>query len=262
MKRLWIVMMVGMLAGCAVTTVEYQYKLRFDRFYRLLNDTEKAAFRRDQFDVLGQSLEKRMAVDKQLSNAMDAVMFDEAIHTFRMDQVGMFFKRYILTGFHQDDYAMFIQTLPKEVLVRFVTKDPSCVPEIQKLLSSNKKLASWWKGVTTDGRLGDFSLEETVSLYRQYIFPEKTQSQVYALFQFLAGQKLLKVFLEGREDFSQRLADATKQIVVAREIRSLKQKTLLDHLSDEEFFRVYREVILKEMDRGALAKTLAMFPLE
>ncbi|MFN4216447.1 MAG: hypothetical protein ACK4HQ_03485 [Brevinematales bacterium] len=262
MKKGLLFSLVVMLVGCAVTTVEHRYKERFDHFYRLLNKEERAAFCADDFATFGTLLEHRMASDQELSNAMDKVMFDEAIHTFRMDQVGLFFKRFILTGFHQDDYAFFVSTLSSQVLMKFAYNEKTVVQDIQALIQKDKKLSSWWKKVRTDGRLGDFSLEQVLAFYRQYIFPAKTRSEVYYVVKLLSDNKLLRVFLDGSPDFESRLKEIKKQIVISREIKAIKQRALLSSLNDEEFFRLYREVIFKEMDRDALKKTLAMFPLE
>ncbi|NPV38466.1 hypothetical protein BREVNS_0290 [Brevinematales bacterium NS] len=262
MKKGVFSFLIVMLVGCAVTTVEHRYKQRFDHFYRLLNKEEKAAFCSDDFATFGKLLENRMASDQELSNAMDKVMFDEAIHTFRMDQVGLFFKKFILTGFHQDDYAFFVSALPSQVLVKFAYDEKAVARDIQALIQKDKRLSSWWKKVTTDGRLGDFSLEQVLSFYRRYIFPVKTHAEVYFVAKFLSDNKLLKAFLEGSPDFENRLKEIKKQIVISREIKAIKERAQISSLSDEEFFRLYREVILREMDKGALAKTLAMFPLE
>ncbi|URA10186.1 hypothetical protein [Thermospira aquatica] len=262
MRKAWVVLLLGLVfVGCEITTVEHRYKQRFDHFYGLLNDKEKAAFRADDFVTLGKLLDERMSRDKQFSNAMDAVMFDEAIHTFRMDQVGMFFKRYILTGFHQDDYQTFVNMIPKEMLVKFIENNSSVVSELESLMKREKKVALWWKKVQTDGRLGDFSPGETLSFYRWYIFPERTRSQVYYVVKFLSEQKLLGMFLKGDEMFFERIQRLTP-VAATRELRLLKSRAGLERLSDGEFFRVYRDIVFKEMDQVALKKTLAMFPVE
>ncbi len=263
MKKAWFVFLLGLvLVGCEITTVEHRYKQRFDHFYTLLNDEERAAFRADDFVRLGRLLDQRMTQDEGLSNAMDAVMFDEAIHTFRMDQVGMFFKRYILTGFHQDDYQTFVNILPVPTLVKFAKNDLSVVSEVEILVNSDRKLASWWKKVQTDGRLGDFSLAEVLSFYRGYIFAERTRSQVYYVVKFLSDQKLLGMFLKGDRAFFERIGALKSQVMAMRELRLLKSRAGLERLSDEEFFQVYRDVVFPEMDQTALKKTLAMFPVE
>ncbi|MCX7881690.1 MAG: hypothetical protein N2314_00505 [Brevinematales bacterium] len=262
MKRAWFFLCVSFVMGCAVTTVEYRYKQRFDHFYKLLNDKEKSAFRADDFATVGKSLEERMSKDKNLSNAMDRVMFDEAIHTFRMDQVAMFFKRYILPGFHEDDYATFVQALPQSVLLKFALWDKTVVEDIQALLQKDKRLGTWWRHATTDGRLGDFSLAEAVSFYRWYIFVEKTRKEVYSVVKFLYDQKLLKAFLENMPEFGSRLEKLSQEVVVARELKVVKRRAFLSSLGDKEFFQVYREVVFREMDQEALAKTIAMFPVE
>ncbi|MFN3660775.1 MAG: hypothetical protein ACK4TN_06015, partial [Brevinematales bacterium] len=133
MKKGLLFSLMVMLMGCGVTTVEHRYKERFDHFYRLLNKEERMAFCADDFATFGKLLENRMASDQELSNAMDKVMFDEAIHTFRMDQVGLFFKRFILAGFHQDDYAFFVSALSSQVLVKFAYNEKGLVQDIQTL---------------------------------------------------------------------------------------------------------------------------------
>lgn len=262
MKQMAGVVLLIVLGGCAVTTVEHRYKERFDHFYRLLNDTEKIAFRQDKFTELGLLLEKRMKQDEVFSNAMDKIMFDEAIHTFRMDQVGMFFKRYILTGFHQDDYATLVSLLPKEIFLKFIRWENDLEKRVMVLINKDKKLSNWWKKVITDGRLKDFSLGEVLAFYRWYIFPEKTQKEVYYVLKFLSEQQLLRLFMQEDPEFGNYLLKKKTQIVTSRELQAIKERALLTSLSDEEFFQVYRQVIFKEMDKNAFAKTLSLFKLE
>jgi len=263
MKKWMVLVLLVFMSGCAITTVEYRYKQRFDHFYKLLNEEEKKAFCSDDFGRLAALLQKRMAEDTALSNEMDRVMFDEAIHTFRMDQVGMFFKRYILTGFHQDDYEKWVTMLPSGMLLKFAYQDSSLVKDVESLVQKDGHFASWWKKLATDGRLGDFSAEQKIAFYRKYIFVERTQREVYSLAKFLSDYRLLGRFLRGDGDFGNRLDEVLKKDIVARrELKNLKMRAGLAKLSDGEFFAVYRDVVFKEMDQEALAKTLAKFSVE
>lgn len=261
-KKALVLLFLLLVVGCAITTVEYRYKERFDHFYQLLNDQEKKVFCADDFLSLGKSLEMRIKQDESLAKAIDTVMFDEAIHTFRLDQVGYFFKRYILTGFHQDDYDKFIKMMSKEMLLKFIAKDPSLIQDLNALRQKNHNFDRWWRSLLKDGRLGDFSPEEIVSFYRNYIFPERTHSQVYYVLSFLADKKLLKLFLTGGNEVFSQSNYFVQGFVAEREVAAVRERAGLSKLSYGEFFWVYREVIFQEMDREAFRKTLAKFPLE
>jgi hypothetical protein len=63
-KVLLFAVLISFVGGCAVTSESYRYKTRFDDFYSLLNDQEKAYFNADQLEQLGESLDARAASDR------------------------------------------------------------------------------------------------------------------------------------------------------------------------------------------------------
>src|SRR5271157_2382562 len=101
-KIITVLIISGLFLGCSITTEKYRYKLRFDRFYFLLDSQEKVYFASGELDKLAASLNPRLISDKNLYSKWKDIQYYEAISTFDALQTSHFFREIILKELNRD----------------------------------------------------------------------------------------------------------------------------------------------------------------
>lgn len=256
-----LLIIAGLFLGCSVTTEKYRYKLRFDRFYFLLAGDEKEYFASNQLDKLGSSVKIRLASDTNFYNKWRNVQFYEAIATFDPYQTVHFFRNVILRELNQDNYYSFMKMLDSGMQLEFAY-DTNFSASYNRITNNNRPLKNLVDSLKTDYRLYGFSDEQVCLFIRHTLFPEATQKEmVYYLLKELKGCGALADFKAGNiPAAAQKLAsDIRDNPASEKQYETIRTSSGLTALAMPDLLRVYRDVVLKEMDPYALSHTLAEF---
>ncbi len=249
-------------AGCAVTSESYRYKIRFDDFYRLLNDQEKTFFNDNKLAELGASLDQRASTDLELSNDLREVKIHEAITTFDGSETAYFFRSIILRELNRPNYYKLMNFLSNGETEAFATGN-NFVQMFEQKIQDNRKFSKFVDSLKKEYRLYDFTDEQLYRFFRSVVFPESTQKQVYYLFDVLKKSFLLQPFLDGDIDNVARQLDQKLQASSSTGIRmswnSVRRYSGLVNTDTATFLRIYRDVVMKEMDPDALKETIMKF---
>jgi hypothetical protein len=260
-KIIPLLIIAGLFLSCSVTTEKYRYKLRFDKFYFLLNSDEKGYFASDDLDKLGSSVKLRLASDTNFYSKWRDVQFYEAIATFDPVQTGHFFRETILKELNLDNYYIFMNMLESGTQKEFAYYTNFTV-SFNRLCNNNASFKNFIASLKTDYRLYGFSDEQVCSFFRHTLFPEATRKEiVYYLLKELKGCGALPDFKAGNiSAASQKLAaDMQNNPADARQFETIRKASGLTALSVQELLQVYSDVVMKEMDPYALSHTLAKF---
>lgn len=251
-----------MLSGCAVTSESYRYRTRFNDFYSLLNDQEKAWLAGDKLDELGASLDSRSASDPDLAAELYDVRVHEAITTFDGKETAYFFRHIILRELNRPNYYKLMDMLSNADIQAFANGNgfPAILAAKE---ASDRKFARFVNSLQKEYGLYDYTDQQLYDFFRTVIFPEETQKQVYYLCDVLKKSFLLKPFLAGdipavASQLSQKFQGAAG-LTVKRAWQELRGYSGLTHTDTATFLTLYHDVVMKEMDADALKETLQKF---
>jgi len=262
MNKLITCLIIAVLAvGCSVTTEKYRYKLRFDRFYFLLNNEEKEYFATGELDKVASSLSLRLQNDKNLKERWRDVQFYEAIATFDPYQTAHFFRDEILKELNRDNYYTFMRMLDAKTQMEFALNTNFMV-SYGNMYKTNVFFKSLVDSLKTEYRLYGFSDEEVYLFLRHIIFTETSEKDIfYSLLKLLKGCGAIADFKAGNiQAASQKMtADIQNNQASALLFDTIRRTSGLTALSIHDLLQVYSSVVMKEMDPYALSHTLAKF---
>lgn len=263
-KLILSILAILMFSGCAVTSEEYRYKQRFDAYYKLLNENEKANFRAYKMKEVGKSIDVREANDAKLKANMYDVRIAEAITSFDGEEMTKFFYEIILRELNRTSFYKLMDFFNSAEQLNFVYQNRDFIANFNSKYSKDKKFKRFVDSLKKEYKLYDFSTEEIMSFFRNVSFVEVSRKQVYSLFKFLKKIKLLSKADNG--DFKTIAIELDKRfakmasVSLKEEFLQIKNLSGMNNVeSTELFLKAYYEVVLKEMDGNALAKTRAKF---
>jgi hypothetical protein len=248
------------LSGCSVTSEKYRYQWRFDKFYNLLSDEEKADFRNADYAKVGLSLDKRASGDKKLVAELKKVKEYEAITTFSGEQTAHFFREIILRELNRNNYYRFMKFLDSKAAVSF-SKNENFMEVFNKLYQSDHAFKNFIDNMKTEYRLYGFSNEQVVQFFRNVTFPEATRKELYYLLKELKEGQALDDFKSGSlEASAKKLDDALKKLItMGMDFDNMKSRAGLSKLDTFSVLEIYSKVVMKEMDPYAVERTLLKF---
>ena len=247
-------------SGCSVTSEKYRYQWRFDKFYSLLNDDEKAGFRNADYSKVGLSLDKRITEDKKLDTDLKKVKEYEAITTFSGEQTAHFFGEIILRELNRNNYYQFMKFLDPKAAVSFL-KNENFAEAFDKLYQSNHAFKNFIDNMKIEYRLYGFSNEQVVQFFRNVTFPEATGKEFYYLLKILKEGRALDDFKSGSIETAAQKMDVSlkKLITLGMEFENMKNGAGLSALDTFSVLDIYSKVVMKEMDPYAVERTLLKF---
>ena len=248
------------LSGCSVTSEKYRYQIRFDRFFNLLSEQEKASFRNADYAGTGQSIDKRAETDQKLALELKKVREYEAITPFSGEQVAHFFGVTILRELNRNNYYKFMNFLDSDQAVSF-SKNDNFMDSFNKLYQNKNDFKNFIENMKTEYRLYGYSNEQVVNFFRNVSYPEATRKEFYYLLKILKESQALEDFKSGKiEESAQKLDAAVKNLItLGMEFDDLKEKAGLKKLNSFSILEVYSKVVMKEMDTYAVERTLLKF---
>jgi hypothetical protein len=255
-----ICLLILFLTGCSVTSEKYRYQHRFDHYYNLLNQDEKALFNNAELDKLGASFDSRFSNDSKFSNAMHTVQVYEAIATFSGKETAVFFHNIILRELNRPVFYQFMNFLDSTAQESFVKKN-NFTAVFEKYYQSNSGFKNFVDNIKKEYRLYNFSNEQVISFFRNISFPEVSRRELYHVLNLLKSVKALDDFRAGNiKAAAQKLDDAMKVTVSTVTVfNDVKKRSSLTKLDSTVFLDVYYNVIMKEMDPYALKQDLIKF---
>lgn len=255
MKRIFVLFLV-LLTSCITTTEKYRYQQRVDSFYHLFQEEEWNYFKSADFGSAAKMISERLNNDKKFLSKWKKVQYDEAIATFDVEQTLKFFYEIILKELNKDTYFVFMALLTHDLTLRFINKDYS---SLEIFYNSNNKFKNFVEKLKKEYRLYKFTNEEVFKFFREILFKEVTQKRFYNFCDILSDLKLLYKFENGN------LSDIENEILkglpktVEIKLETFYNNTGLKELPLPEVIRVYYNVVMREMDKGALIQTLHKF---
>lgn len=249
----------AVLAGCSVTSEKYKYQQRFDHFYNLLNADEKKAFSENDTNLAGTSLDKRLSQDKKLAASWLAVQTEEAINTFDGIQSVAYFRGIILRELNREPFYSFMDKLDAKTQYNFANKkDPA---KLAEELVSNRDVIRIFDLVRTEYRLYGFSNAQIIDFFRNVSFPEVSRRELYPVLKLLKDNQAFADFRSGNtESASQKMEQAmTKNVSAKYDFEAIRKRAGLTKTDLRAFLDIYYNVIMKEMDAGAVERTLGKF---
>lgn len=249
------------MSSCVVTSEKYRYQTRFDNFYNLLTETEKKQFAENDLMALGDSLDKRLASDEKAKKALAEVKVYEAINTFDGYQTAKFFRGQILKELNKDNYYAMLDFFNEKEQIAFARN--SGFKEIaESKYGSDAKFKSFLDNMKKEYRLYLFSNDKLYDFFRMTVWTEMSQKRVFDLFDVLKRGKVLKAYLSDTNASYQDLADRVEKNQkedLKSGLASVKNLSGLKKLTSANLLDVYKTVVLVEMDREALRKTVEKF---
>jgi len=260
-KIIYFILIIVFISGCAVTSEKYRYKVRFDNFYFLLNDSEKQLFASNKFQELGDSLKARLSNDKSLKEKWHSMQVAEAIYSFSPYETAKFFREIILRELNRENFYYFMNLLDSSSQIAFA-KDPSNFLQIfEKYYNQNTRFRHFVENLKTEYRLYGFSHEAILKFFRYISFPEVSRREFYYILKLLKSSQALNDFKAGNISEAVKKLDSYLSIqrVASDEWQRIKVNSSFTKLSSNEILEIYYNVIMKEMDADAVKKTLAKF---
>ena len=179
-KLIFILAVIMFLSGCAATSDKFQFQMRMDSFYRILNTNELAAFQKGDYDAFSNSIDSRLSNESRLLKAFSAIQENEAITTFNSYQTAHFFREIILRELNRENYYRMMKFLDATNQEAFAKKD-NFQPKFDSLYKSNSSFKSFVDSLRYDSRLNGFSNEEIADFFRNVSFPETSRKELYHL---------------------------------------------------------------------------------
>ncbi len=259
-KSLIIFFMIVFISGCAVTSEKYRYQGRIDNYYKLLNNDEKDAFRNGDYDQLAASFSKRIEADKKLSNEFIKVQQYEAITTFDAKQTAHFFREIILKELNRNNFYSFMNFFNEKSQLDFA-RNSNFSEDFNNLYNNNREFKKFIDNLKTEYRLNGYSNDQIIKFFRNISFPEVSRRELYHVFEILKDFQGVNEFTNGNVILAAQKVDSgvTKLVTADMAFNELKKRTSLTRLNTSELLDVYYNVILKEMDPYAVARTLMKF---
>lgn len=258
-KALTLLITLAVFAGCSVTSEKYKYQQRFDRFYNILNSAEKKDFAENSIDKVGASLDKRVAEDKKLAASWLAVQTEEAINTFDGVQSVRFFREIILRELNRNPFYRFMDLLDQKAQADFAFNND--FPKSLNQALGNRNLARLMDSVRTEYRLYGFSNDQIADFFRKVSFAEVSRKELYPVLKMLKNSMALADFRGGNiSAASQKLEQAlSKNISAKYDLDAIRKRSGLTKVDVKTFLDINYNVIMKEMDPGAVERTLGKF---
>lgn len=254
------ILAVILFSGCAVTTEKYRFQTRLDHYYRLLNNSEKEAFRKGDYQTAGLSVDARISSDNAFKLAWTKLQQDEAITTFDGPQSIHFFYFTLLKELNRTSYLRFMGFLDAQGQTAFVKKE-GIVPIVEKLMITSHEFKGLMESVKTEYRMNGFSNEEIVQFFRDVEFPEVSRREVFNILKILKSVNALEDFKSGNTDLASRKTDAgmKQNIAMSYELDRIKDWSGLTKIDTKTFLELYYRVVIREMDPYALSRTMEKF---
>lgn len=250
-----------LLAGCSVTSEKYRYQQRVDRFYSLLNQEEKADFAAGNVARAGASIEKRVASDKKLAEDYSVLQTEEAINTFDGAQTVRFFREIILRELNRPVFYRFMKYLDAKSQYDFAFNKGFDADLTAKL--NNNQFRNFMDIVRNEYRLKGFSNKQIAEFFRSISFPEVSRRELYHVLRILkeSSQNALLDFKTGNTASAASQLDQAlaKKPDIAADFAGIRERSGLTALDTARFLEVYSQIIMKEMDQGAVSRTLDKF---
>lgn len=258
-KLLIAVLAVLAFSGCAVTSEKYRYQTRFDKFYHLLNDEEKVLFAANDMRGVGQSLARRQAADRDLSNAMKAVEDYEAITSFSDEQTAGFFRNVILKELNWPNYYRFLKSFTGQELTLFAN-GAGFDPVVEARYQSDRKFRAFMDDLRKEYRFYGFSNQQIVHFFRMISFPEAAGKQLYWLLEAMKKALVLEDFRAGNvAEAARKLSAGGKGNLGAFDVVEIRKLTGLENMDMALFLDTYARVVIPQMDAEAVEKIWMKF---
>lgn len=247
--------------GCAVTSEEYRYKKRFDNFYSIMDNNEKQLFALNKLQELGDSLRKRLLVDKNLKEKWHSMQVAEAIYSFSPYETAKFFREIILRELNRKNFYYFMNLLDSPSQIEFAKNPINFLSTFEKYYNKNIRFKHFIENLKTEYRLYEFPNEEILKFFRYISFPKVSRREFYYILKLLKESKALDDFKLGNISSASEKLDSYLSIqrLAGEEWQRIKINSSFSKLSSNEILDIYYNVIMKEMDTGALKKTIAKF---
>ncbi|MCX7821359.1 MAG: SRPBCC family protein [Brevinematales bacterium] len=256
MKKIFVLFLVIFFTSCITTTEKYRYQQRVDNFYHLFNEQEWNYFKKADFVSASQLISERLKNDKKFLAKWKKVQYDEAIATFDVEQTLKFFYEIIFKELNKIPYYKFMEFLSQDLTMRFINKEYKA---LEDFYNSNNEFKKFVDNLKKEYRLYKFTNEEVFSFLREIVFKEMTQKRFYDFCSILSELKVLYEFEKGNltnidNEISKGLS-RTLEIKLDR----FYSNTGLKGLPFSDLVKVYYNVVMKEMDKGAVIQTLHKF---
>lgn len=255
MKKIFVLFLV-FLTSCITTTEKYRYQQRVDNFYHLFQAEEWNYFKSADFGSAAKMISERLKNDNKFLSKWKKVQYDEAIATFDVEQTLKFFYEIILKELNKDAYFDFMELLPSNLMLSFINKDYS---SLEDFYNSNNNFKNFVEKLKREYRLYKFTNEEVFKFFREILFKEATQKRFYNFCNILSDMKLLYEFEKGMLSYVENEISKGLPKTVEIKLETFYNNTGLKGLPFTEVIRVYYNVVMKEMDKGAVIQTLHKF---
>jgi hypothetical protein len=250
-----------MVAGCSVTSEKYRYQQRIDRFFNLLTQEEKTSFAAGDIVQAGNSIDKRLASDKKFADGFTAVQTEEAINTFDGQQTIRFFREIILRELNRPPFYQFMNKLDSKAQYDFAVRNNFYQDLSAKYAERDFK--NFFDTLKTEYRLAGFSNQQVADFFRNISFPEVSRRELYHVLSLLKSTSVtaLSAFRDGNTAAAALQLDQaiSKMPVIANGFSDIRDRSSLTKVSTAQFLEIYYNVIIKEMDQGAVTRTLDKF---
>ncbi len=256
MKKFFVLFLVVFFTSCMTTTEKYRYQQRVDNFYRLFTEEEWNNFKKTDFSLAANSINNRLKNDNKFFLKWKKVQYDEAIATFDVEQTLRFFYEIILKELNRNSYYEFMKMLSSELKLSFINKDYN---SLEYFYNSNKLFQRFVDNLKKEYRLYKFTNEEVFRFLREIVFKEATQKRFYDFCSILSDMKLLYEFEKGNLAYLENEISKGLPKTVEIKLETFYNNSGLSGLPFLDVIKVYYNVIIKEMDKGAVIQTLHKF---
>ena len=254
------ILLFSFLTGCAVTSNDYQYRMRLNHFYNLLTEDEKASLRASDYDKFGASVDQRLSADEKFRNGFIQVQRYEAVTTFDGKETGRFFKEIILREFNRGNFYRFMNLLNSTEQIAFV-QNSNFGATFDQLYKTNGKFKGFIDNVRNNYCLYGYSNEDIARFFRNVSFPQVSRMELYYLLQILQKVNALDDFEKGNiQQAAKTLRDNfSKAYTLKNNFDDIQKISGITKVDLPSFLNLYNTVIMKEMDQYAVARTFDKF---
>lgn len=149
-----------------------------------------------------------------------------------------------------------MKILPKDLTLSFINRDYS---PLENFYNSNNKFKNFIEKLKKEYRLYKFTNEEIFNFFREILFKEATQKRFYSFCDILSDMKLLYEFEKGNLTYVENEISKGLPKTVEIKLDTFYNNTGLKGLPFTEVIKVYYNVVMKEMNKGAVIQTLHKF---
>ncbi len=242
------------LSNCTTVSEKFRYQQRIDAFYNLLEEEEWTLFKKREFEKAGDLIKERLSNNREFFKKWKQMQYNEAIATFDPAQTLKFFYEIIYKELNRPQYYKLMSLMDEPSVIQFA-KYENIDKLCEDFYNKNNATKNFMDNLKKEYRLYKFSNREIFEFYRKVIFKEATQKYFYDFCKFINLLNLLNAFEKGEiTKFASLKFDNVTEI----EFQRIQKLTGLK-LRFSDFVNVYYEVVIKEMDKGAVVQTLHKF---